>query len=142
MPGTARASSWPRTSRSTPARGIGRVGVNPYRSSHFDVGFWTDDAGWPEQAAASYIDTLKTYEESTNRVFDLRIPGVNEYMTSLAAGVAQAIAGQLEPQAALDAVAQEWADITERYGVEEQQRAYANIVQLEDNLRELPLFGE
>ena len=121
---------------------IGRFGVNPYRTSHFDVNFWTSEAGWPEQAATSYIDTLETYEASTNRVFDLRIPGVNEYMTSLAAGVAQAIAGQLEPQAALDAVAQEWADITERYGVEEQQRAYANIVQLEDNLRELPLFGE
>ena len=72
-------------------------------------------------------------EKSTNRVFDLRVPGVNEYMSSLATGVAAALAGQKPPQQALDEVAKEWTDITNQVGKEKVQEAYRSVVKLEDN---------
>lgn len=111
---------------------IGRFGVNPYRTSHFDAAFWQEQ-GWDEDVAQAYVDTLSGMEESTNRVFDLRVPGVNEYMSSLATGVSAALAGERKPKQALDAVAKEWTQITERVGKDEVQKAYRNVVELEDN---------
>ena len=111
---------------------IGRFGVNPYRNAHFDAAFW-EGQGWDPEVAAAYVATLSGMEDSTNRVFDLRVPGVNEYMSSLANGVAAALAGQESPKQALDAVAGEWSDITEQVGKDKVQEAYRNVVKLEDN---------
>ncbi|WP_205801957.1 extracellular solute-binding protein [Micromonospora thermarum] len=111
---------------------IGRFGVNPYRNAHFDPGFWQAQ-GWSKDVATAYVNTLSGMEKSTNRVFDLRVPGVNEYMSSLANGVAAALAGQQTPQQALDAVAKEWTEITDRVGKDRVQEAYRNVVALEDN---------
>ena len=73
---------------------------------------------------------------SKNRVFDLRVPGVNQFMTSsMAAGVAKALAGQETPQKALDGVAEEWRQIVDRIGKERVRDAYKNVVALEDNLQ-------
>ncbi len=60
---------------------IGRFGVNPYRESHFDADLWTNKLGWDESLAASYVETLSSMDTSQNRVFDLRVPGVNQFMT-------------------------------------------------------------
>ena len=111
---------------------IGRFGVNPYRNAHFDAAFW-EEQGWSKDVAEAYVGTLSGMEDSTNRVFDLRVPGVNEYMSSLATGVSSALAGEASPQDALDAVAAEWVDITEQVGKEQVQEAYRNVVALEDN---------
>lgn len=113
---------------------IGRFGVNPYRESHFDASLWTDKLGWNADLAASYVETLSSMDNSQNRVFDLRVPGVSQFMTSMATGVSAAIAGQMEPQAALDQVADEWAAIVDRIGVDTVRDAYASVVALEDNL--------
>ncbi len=51
----------------------------------------------------------------------------------MATGVASAIAGQMEPQAALDQVAKEWAEIVDRIGADTVRAAYASVVALEDN---------
>ncbi|MFK5979546.1 MAG: ABC transporter substrate-binding protein [Rhizobiaceae bacterium] len=112
---------------------IGRFGVNPYRSTHFDASFWQDQLGWAPKSAQSYVDTLSGMDDSTNRVFDLRVPGVNQFMSAMAAGVAEAMAGQKDPQAALDGVAEEWRAITDRIGKDRLREAYANVVALEDN---------
>lgn len=114
---------------------IGRFGVNPYRSSHFDPAFWESKLGWEPKTATTYVETLSAMDTSTNRVFDLRVPGVNQFMTSMAAGVADALAGQKSPQAALDGVAAEWRQIVERIGVDKVREAYATVVALEDNVR-------
>jgi len=53
-------------------------------------------------------------------------------MSSLAAGVARAMSGELTPQEALDGVAAEWTDIVGRIGVDRVRTAYANVVALED----------
>jgi multiple sugar transport system substrate-binding protein len=112
---------------------VGRFGVNPYRTSHFDPALWTDKLGWDADLAKSYVETLSGMDTSQNRVFDLRVPGVNQFMTSMATGVASAIAGQATPQAALDQVAKEWKDIVDRIGVDKVREAYGRVVALEDN---------
>ncbi|MGP3925095.1 extracellular solute-binding protein [Streptomyces sp. 8N616] len=110
---------------------IGRFGVNPYRESHFDAAFW-EKQGWDKDVAKSYVQSLSGMEKSSNRVFDLRVPGVNGYMSALANGVAAALAGQKDPQRALDGVAEEWSKITEQIGKDKVQKAYRNVVLLED----------
>ena len=112
---------------------IGRFGVNPYRNSHFDAAFW-EKQGWSTATAETYVKTFADMEKNTNRVFDLRVPGVNQYMSSLAAGVASALAGQKSSQQALDDVAKEWTDITTQVGKDKVQAAYRNVVKLEDNV--------
>lgn len=112
---------------------IGRFGVNPYRKSHFDPALWTDRLGWEENVAFTYVKTLSDMDLSRNRVFDLRVPGVNQFMTSMATGVANALAGQQTPQEALDGVASEWREIVERIGADKVRDAYARVVALEDN---------
>ncbi len=114
---------------------IGRFGVNPYRSSHFDAKFWIEKLGWDPAIARTYVKTLSSMDDSKNRVFDLRVPGVNQFMTSLAAGVSEALARQKSPQQALDDVAKEWRAIVDRIGKDRVREAYAHVVALEDNLR-------
>lgn len=111
---------------------IGRFGVNPYRDSHFDSAFW-QGLGWDADVADSYVTTLSEMEDSTNRVYDLRVPGVGQFMSSMANGVAEAMAGQKTAQEALDGVAEEWSDIVDRIGADRLREAYANVVRLEDN---------
>ena len=113
---------------------IGRFGVNPGRTSDLETSFWTEKAGWEPQAAESYIETLSNYETNTNRVFDLRVPGNGEFYTAMANGVAEALAGQKEPQQALDDVAAEWEKIIARIGADVIKDAYQAVIRLEDNL--------
>ena len=111
---------------------IGRFGVNPYRTSHFDSAFW-QGLGWEADVADSYVQTLSEMERSDNRVYDLRVPGVGQFMSSMANGVAEALAGQKSAQEALDGVAEEWSAIVDRIGEDRLREAYANVVRLEDN---------
>ena len=114
---------------------IGRFGVNPYRTTHFDPNFWVEKLGWDRKVADTYVETLSGMDKSQNRVFDLRVPGVGQFMSSLAAGVSKAMAGQETPQKALDGVAKEWTQIVKRIGKDRVRDAYKNVVALEDNLR-------
>lgn len=113
---------------------VGRFGVNPYRVTDFDPNFYIEKAGWAPEVARTYTATLSGMEKSQNRVFDLRVPGVNWYMTALANGVHKALTKQLTPQEALDEVAKEWRRITKQVGTNQVRKAYANVVALEDNL--------
>lgn len=111
---------------------IGRYGVNPYRASHFDSALYEDLLGWDTSVAESYTSTLQSIDGGKNQVFDLRVPGVGELMSSLATGVARAMSGELSAQEALDGVAAEWTDIVNRIGADRVRVAYANVVALED----------
>jgi multiple sugar transport system substrate-binding protein len=113
---------------------IGRFGVNPGRVGDFELDFWTDTVGWDQAAASTFIDTMLAYEENTNRVFDLRVPGNGEFYSAMANGVAEALAGQKSPQEALDDVAVEWEAIIERIGRDTIAEAYEAGIRLEDNL--------
>jgi len=114
---------------------IGRFGINPYRTAHLKANFWTDKMGWNSKTASTYVNTLSSMDDSKNRVFDLRVPGVGQFMSSMAAGVSEALAGQKTAQEALDGVAEEWRRIVERIGKDRVRDAYANVVALEDNQR-------
>jgi multiple sugar transport system substrate-binding protein len=111
---------------------IGRFGVNPYREAHFDPAFYETELGWDVNTATTYTDTLKAIDGGKNQVFDLRVPGVGEFMSSLAAGVARAQSGEATAQEALDGVAAEWKAIVDRIGVDRVRESYANVVALED----------
>jgi multiple sugar transport system substrate-binding protein len=112
---------------------IGRFGVNPFRKQHMEASYWHDRAGWDLELSQSYSDVLKSMDTSTNRVFDLRVPGVNQYYTALTASAAKALAGQMTAKDALDEAAEEWKRITERIGVDKIREAYKNVVAQEDN---------
>jgi len=114
---------------------IGRFGINPYRTAHFDPKFWQDKLGWDANVANTYVATLGDMDKSNNRVFDLRVPGVNQFMSSLANGVAEAMAGQKSAQEALDGVAAQWTAIVDKIGKDKVRDAYANVVVLEDQGR-------
>ncbi|TAL89524.1 MAG: extracellular solute-binding protein [Candidimonas sp.] len=114
---------------------IGRFGINPYRTAHFDAKFWEDKLGWSKDVAERYVKTLGDMDTSNNRVFDLRVPGVNQFMSILANSVAEAMAGQKTPQAALDSAAKQWTDLVNKIGVDKVRAAYANVVALEDRGR-------
>ncbi|MCE6957699.1 extracellular solute-binding protein [Cereibacter sphaeroides] len=111
---------------------VGRFGVNPYREAHFDPAFYQSQLGWDAKVAQSYTDTLRAVDGGKNQVFDLRVPGVGEFMSSLAAGVARAQSGEATAQEALDGVAAEWKAIVDRIGADRVREAYANVVALED----------
>jgi multiple sugar transport system substrate-binding protein len=112
---------------------IGRFGVNPYRKSDFDPNYYVENQGWDRKVAETYTATLSGMEASDNRVFDLRVPGVNQFYTAMATGVSKAIAGQKTPQEALDEVAAEWKKIVNRLGKDRIRDAYSAVVALEDN---------
>jgi multiple sugar transport system substrate-binding protein len=67
---------------------------------------------------------------SSNNVVDLRIPGAAEYFDALDTGLAQAVAGQISAKAALDAVAQQWNQITNRLGRDQQKKLYRQMLGL------------
>lgn len=111
---------------------IGQTGVNPARSGDFTKSFWVDNLGWGDGPTQSWLDTLKNYNASKNRVFDLRVPGNGQFMGALADGVAKALAGQQTPQAALDDVAKKWNDILAQIGKANVKKAYQNVIKLEN----------
>ena len=114
---------------------IGRFGVNPFKKSDFVPSIYVERQEWDQKIAEEYTQTLLDMEEnSTNRVFPLRVPGVFQFTSAIATGTSKALAGQLSPQEALDEVAAEWEKIVKRVGADNVRKAYAVGVALEDNL--------
>ena len=54
----------------------------------------------------------------------LRIPGTAEYWHELDVNVSSVLGKQMSPKQALDATAESWESITERYGRAAQQTLY------------------
>ena len=113
---------------------IGRFGVNPYRTKDLNEQFWSEKAGWDKAVAHSYVKMLNKMSSSKNNVFDLRIHNSRQYMKTLAIGVFRALSGKSTEQEALDYVANEWDELTERIGREKQRKAYSQNVKMENYL--------
>ena len=96
---------------------------NPYRYSHFDPDKWAT-APVHFVDAKGYLDAIYAGYTHPNAVKDLRIPGAGQYVEALDRWIAKAIAGTMSPQEALDKAAEEWQQITERWGLESQRRFY------------------
>jgi multiple sugar transport system substrate-binding protein len=98
-------------------------GMNPWRMSHFDPKVWTI-AGYPEDYAKEYLDSIMNSYNHPNRIVDLRIPGAGQYWIAAEDAWTRAVAGELEPQAALDEAAVKWNALTDQLGRENQIKLY------------------
>ncbi len=98
-------------------------GMNPWRLSHFDPADWMI-AGYPEAYAKEYLDSIMNSYNHPNRVVDLRIPGAGQYWIAAEEAWTRAIAGGIDPQAALDEAAAKWNELTDQLGRENQLKLY------------------
>ena len=105
-------------------------GIDPGRSYHFlppDGSAKIENylkAGWDETDIRDYA---KAYFDSFSNPLQLpylRIPGTYSYWQALDVHLAEAVAGQLSPAAALKAATVDFEEITIRLGRERQRRAY------------------
>jgi len=106
------------------------TGVNPHFFSDLNnLAPWTK-LGMTAPEAKEYLDAIGNIIGNSNNVIDLRIPGAAEYFDALDTQLAQAVAGQVSSQAALDAVAQQWNQITNRLGHDQQLKLYRQMLGL------------
>lgn len=99
------------------------TGVNPYRLSHYEnLDNWSSIFS-PEEAA-SYLGAQRASLDSPNVALDLRLPGFFSYTEVLEIELSKALAGEVEPQEALDAIAAEWNKLTDEFGRDDQLAAY------------------
>ncbi len=95
-----------------------------FRNSHVTaVSGWVEPA-MPEDTAQQYGEAIVTALGREQRFSALAIPGRLEYLVALDAAVRAAVKKEKSPQDALNAAAEEWKQITEKLGVEEQKAAY------------------
>lgn len=106
----------------------GGTGINPSRFSQLeDTAPWVA-AGFDEESAADYLDAIQNTINHPNAVLDIRITGSAEYLSTLDAEIARAVAGEISAQEALDNVAALWDDITDRLGRDAQLAQYKAAV--------------
>jgi multiple sugar transport system substrate-binding protein len=106
----------------------GGTGINPARFSQFEaLDLWVG-AGFDEASAVDYLDAILSGINDPNAVLDLRITGSAEYLQTLDVEIARAIAGEVSPQEALDNVASQWNDISDRLGRDAQLAQYRAAV--------------
>jgi multiple sugar transport system substrate-binding protein len=100
------------------------TGAQPFRYSHLaDPADWTErNVRMDKAAAESYLAAEKATMEHKNLMVDLRIPGFTQYRDTAELAIAQALAGELSPQDALNSCAESWKEITARVGGVERQR--------------------
>ena len=104
------------------------TGINPSRFSQLeDVDMWVD-AGFDLESAEDYLDAIKNTINHPNAVLDIRITGSAEYLQTLDVEISRAVAGEADPQEALDNVAKAWDEITDRLGRENQLQQYRSAV--------------
>lgn len=95
------------------------------------LGVWVE-AAMPPQTAQDYALALQETFSSPQGLVGLRIPGWQEYMAALDEAVHAAVEGKKTPAKALQEAAQKWRQITGRFGLQRQRRAYRHNLGLED----------
>jgi len=103
----------------------GGTGINPYRLSHFEnTDAWLEGDTFTREEAEDYLRVQLASIQADNVALDIRLPGYFQYTEVLEIELSRALAGEVEPQAALDAIAEEWDRLTEEFGRDAQRRAY------------------
>ncbi len=82
------------------------------------------DAGWNETDVRDYLHAYFINFSNKLQLPYLRIPGAYSYWQALDVHLAEAVAGQLSPEAALRATAVDFEEITIRLGRAQQRRSY------------------
>lgn len=89
------------------------------------------DLGWDEQDAIDYTDAYFQVFGNSKQFPYLRIPGTFEYWLSLDTNLSRAMIGELTPEEALQTTAEEWEQITDRFGRDLQLASYKASLGLE-----------
>jgi multiple sugar transport system substrate-binding protein len=111
---------------------IGRTGFNPYRTSQFEeLGPWLE-SGMSESAAENYLGAIQDSLNSPNMVLDLRVPQNQRYQQVVLDTVAsQFLAGEFTAEEAAEAITDQWNEITDELGREDQLAAYLGSLGVE-----------
>jgi multiple sugar transport system substrate-binding protein len=118
------------TAKSIVYAGRGFDGVDPGRTFQFPPPAGTAsieqyvELGWDEQDAADYLTAYFDTFGNPQQFPYLRIPGTFEYWLALDTNLSRAMIGEITPEEALQATADEWEDITDRFGRDLQLASY------------------
>ena len=108
---------------------IGKTGFNAYRTSQLSYNEGWKKAGMSEKAAASYLGAIKDSLNSPNMILDLRIPQNQKYQqVVLDEAIARFLAGEIDEEATVKAVADGWKDLNDQIGTEDQLKFYKNTL--------------
>ncbi|MBN9389795.1 MAG: extracellular solute-binding protein [Chloroflexi bacterium] len=100
---------------------------NPYRTQHFENPQLWADSPTKYMDAGPYLQVLKQSNSLPNTQFDLRIPKSGRYSEVLDNWVQQALAGTITPEEALNKAANDWKQITNEAGLEQQKKLYREL---------------
>jgi len=106
------------------------TGINPSRFSQLDtedVSLWVE-SGFDEEGAVDYLSAILEGINHPNTVLDIRIRGSAEYLSILDTEIARALVGEISAQEALDNVAAQWDEVTDRLGRDAQLEQYRSAV--------------
>lgn len=102
-----------------------------FRRSHLgNARIWVEDPV-PVADAVEYAALTEQTLSGSSCLYALRIPGRAEYLSALDEAVRAVVRGDRSAEQALGEVAAQWRKITERYGREQQRRAYSNSLGLD-----------
>jgi multiple sugar transport system substrate-binding protein len=108
----------------------GSTGLNPYRKSHFaSLKPWVA-AGFTEQDARAYLDTMERNINSLGptgkpiAMKDIYLPGSAKYVESVDINITTALAGEITPAKCCQNIYDEWQKITDDFGRDKQKAAY------------------
>jgi multiple sugar transport system substrate-binding protein len=97
-----------------------KTGANPFRKSHFNWSEWKKFGYEDPNYIKAQIETMN----HPNKVVDLRIPGVTEYLDRLAYWMFMSISADVDPEEAMKNAASEWREITNKRGKDIQLKYY------------------
>ncbi len=107
----------------------GGTGVNPYRISHTtNLQRWSSI--FTDREAKEYLGAQADSIAAKNVALDMRLPGYFSYTEVVEIELSKALAGEEEPQKALDTIAAEWNRLTDEFGRDKQLAAYRNAMGL------------
>lgn len=106
------------------AGGDAALMLAPYRFSQLsDADRWL--AVVPQDALTQqYLDVHRAALDAPNIALDMRLPAYEIYTDLLEIGLSRALAGDISPAAALDTIARQWDELSDKFGRDEQRAAY------------------
>ena len=104
---------------------IGITGFNPYRTSQLSYSDLWKNAGMSEAEADNYLGAINASMSSPNMILDLRIPQNQRYQqVVLDEAISRFLAGEIDADATVAAVANGWEELTDEIGRDEQLEIY------------------
>ena len=100
-------------------------GYQPWRISQLEgLDGWVKN-GWEKEDARAYLQNTIDVTDAPNAVIDMRVPGASDYSEAIyETYLTTALSGENTVQEAMDLVAKEWEQLTDRLGREKQIEFY------------------